>query len=84
MSIDSASIIGEMAVDAKYSENYQDIQTSIVNTITNQRLSTSGVDLNEEMTSMVRYQSAYNAAARMITVIDEIYDTTINNMGARG
>ncbi|HBY19695.1 MAG: flagellar hook-associated protein FlgK [Clostridiales bacterium GWE2_32_10] len=79
-----ASIIGEMAVDAKYSENYQDIQTSIVNTITNQRLSTSGVDLNEEMTSMVRYQSAYNAAARMITVIDEIYDTTINNMGARG
>ncbi|HAN10042.1 MAG TPA: flagellar hook-associated protein FlgK [Clostridiales bacterium] len=78
-----ASIIGEMAVDAKYSGNYQDIQANIINSITNQRMSVSGVDLNEEMTNMVKFQSAYSAAARMISVIDEIYDTTINNMGAR-
>ncbi|HCC07864.1 MAG TPA: flagellar hook-associated protein FlgK [Clostridiales bacterium] len=77
------SIIGEMAVDAKYSGNYENIQTNIINSIINQRTSVSGVDLNEEMTNMVKFQSAYSAAARMISVIDEIYDTTINNMGAR-
>jgi flagellar hook-associated protein 1 FlgK len=53
-----------------------------VQQIENRRLSVSGVSIDEEMANMVKYQHAYNAAAKMISVIDQIYDVTINRMGA--
>ncbi len=44
----------------------------------------SGVDLNDEATNLMQYQSAYNAAARVITTIDEALDKLINGTGAVG
>ena len=40
-----------------------------------------GVSTDEEMTNMMKYQYSYNAAARMITVLDGMMDTVINRMG---
>nr|WP_279380835.1 flagellar basal body rod C-terminal domain-containing protein [Defluviitalea raffinosedens] len=57
-------------------------QTNITMAVENQRLSVSGVDLNEEMSYMIQYQQLYNAAAKVISVMDEILDVTINRMGA--
>ena len=39
---------------------------------------------NEEMVDMVRFQHAYNASARNITVVDEMLDKIINGMGIVG
>jgi flagellar hook-associated protein 1 FlgK len=39
--------------------------------------SQSGVNLDEEMTNMIAYQQAYNAAARFMTAIDESLQTLI-------
>ena len=50
--------------------------------IDNQRLSESGVDINEEAMNLVRFQNAYNLSAKVISVMDEIYDRLINGMGA--
>jgi len=36
--------------------------------------------MNEEMTNMVKFQQAYNASAKMIQTISEIYNTLINRM----
>jgi flagellar hook-associated protein 1 FlgK len=47
----------------------------------NQRLSVKGVDINEEMMDLVRFQTMFQAASRLINVIDSIYDTMINRMG---
>ena len=33
---------------------------------------------------MIQFQHAYNAAARKITMIDEMLDRIINNMGVGG
>ena len=44
----------------------------------------SSVSLDEEMTNMITFQQAYNANARMITVIDETLDKIINGMGRVG
>ena len=44
------------------------------------RLSVSGVSLDEEMVDLMRFQRAYQAAARIISVIDEMLDTLINRM----
>ncbi|MCR5726682.1 MAG: hypothetical protein K6G24_13530, partial [Lachnospiraceae bacterium] len=47
-----------------------------------QRLSISGVDLDEEAMNLVRYQNSYNLAAKVISTMNEIYDRLINYMGA--
>jgi flagellar hook-associated protein FlgK len=33
------------------------------------------------MISMIKYQQQYQAAAKLINIIDGIYDTTINRLG---
>lgn len=48
------------------------------------RESISGVNLDEEMADMIKFQHAYNAAARIMTAMDEALDTIINRMGAVG
>jgi flagellar hook-associated protein 1 FlgK len=37
----------------------------------------SGVSLDEEMVNLVKFQNAYNAAAKMISTVDELLDTLI-------
>lgn len=54
--------------------NYQNISA----TIENQRLSISGVDEDEEAANLVKYQHAYNLAAKCISVMSEIYNKLIN------
>jgi len=47
-----------------------------------QRNSMSSVDLDEEGVSLLTFQKAYNAAAKLMTTLDEMLDTLINRMGA--
>lgn len=49
-----------------------------------QRQSVSGVSIDDEMTKMIQFQQAYNAAARTMTAIDEMLDVVINRVGLAG
>lgn len=49
-----------------------------------QRASVSGVSIDEEMTKMIQYQQSYNAAARVMTAVDEMLDILINRVGTVG
>jgi len=44
----------------------------------NQRQSVSGVDLNEEATSMMMFQKSYAAACQLMTTLDSMLDKLIN------
>jgi flagellar hook-associated protein 1 FlgK len=57
-----------------------EIQNSIVTEVDSQRAGESGVNLDEEMTNLVQFERGYQAAARVITTIDEMLDTLINRM----
>jgi len=48
------------------------------------RQQVSGVSLDEELSDMIRFQHAYNAAARNMTTVDEMLDRIINQMGIVG
>jgi len=37
----------------------------------------TGINLDEELAAMVQYQNAYNAAARIIAAVNEMYDTLL-------
>jgi len=75
------SLVASLGIDSQQALNYSDNQQVIVNQIENRRLSDSGVSVDEEMANMVKFQHAYNAAARMIVTMGEIYDTLINKLG---
>ena len=49
---------------------------------TTMRASANGVNVDEEMVDLVKYQHAYEAAARVISIADGFFDTIINRMGA--
>jgi len=50
----------------------------------NQRTAIAGVSLDEEMVGLVRYNHAYNGAARVITAMDDALDRLINGTGRVG
>ena len=77
------AIISEMGIDAKQMKSFKKGQEQLSSQVTNQRLSISDVDLDEEAINLVKFQQAYNMSAKIITVFDELYDVTINQMGAR-
>ena len=51
--------------------------------VTDQRGAVSGVSLDEETTNMIRYQRAYQAAARVVSTVNSMYDTLLS-MGLGG
>jgi flagellar hook-associated protein 1 FlgK len=53
-------------------------QSRVANLLSTQRDSVSGVSLDEEMTNMMKYQKAFEASARLITVVEEMLDTVMN------
>jgi flagellar hook-associated protein 1 FlgK len=54
-----------------------DNQASAVSAVEAKIASTTGVSLDEEAASMVRYQNSYAAAARVITAAQEMFDTLV-------
>ncbi len=46
--------------------------------LTDQRSATSGVSLDEETTNMIRFQRAYQAAARVVTTVDTMMQTLLS------
>jgi len=75
------SLVSNLGIDSQHAETLSNIQRTVINQLENRRLSNSGVSLNEEMANLVKFQHAYNAAAKMITTLSEIYDTLINRLG---
>ncbi len=56
----------------------------VLNSLTYQRESVSGVSLDEEAANLIKSQRAYQASARLVTVLDEMLDRIINGMGIVG
>ncbi|KWZ82950.1 flagellar hook-associated protein FlgK [Heyndrickxia coagulans] len=77
-------LIGKLGVDAEQAGNMQTNTVSLLDSVDMNRKSVSSVSVDEELTNMIKYQQAYNAAARMITMTDEMLDKIINGMGVVG
>lgn len=78
------SMIGALGVQTQNAERLTENQQTLVNQITNWRESVSGVNMDEEISDMIRFQKGYNAAARVLTTMDEMLDKLINGTGVVG
>lgn len=78
------SVVGDLAVQVEESERMSTNTNVLLTQVESQRLSVRSVSLDEEMTNMIKFQHAYNAAARSMTTTDELLDRIINSMGLVG
>ena len=78
------SVCAQVGVMSQESLRMVKNQDTLLNELENKRQSVSGVSLDEEMTNMIKFQHAYNAASRFITTIDEAIEVIVNRMGLVG
>jgi flagellar hook-associated protein 1 FlgK len=70
-----ASVVGRQSQDA---QSQLAVQQQTVAQARNLRSQASGVDLNEEAAKMVEFQRAYSATSKMVSILDELTQATIN------
>lgn len=74
-SVTNVGLKGEQAETNYLSQN------TIMNDLRNLRDSISGVNIDEELADIIKFQHGYNAAAKFVSVVDEMIDTVINRLG---
>ena len=74
-SVTNVGLKGEQAETNLLSQN------AIMDDLRNLRDSISGVNIDEELSEIMKFQHGYNAAAKFITVWDSLLDTVINRLG---
>lgn len=71
------TLVSRVGRDAAEAKAYATHQTDMLGYLDSYRDSISGVALDEEMVNLVKYQAAYNAAAKMISMADEMLNTLV-------
>jgi flagellar hook-associated protein 1 FlgK len=71
-------LVSEVGSDALQAGFNQSHQNEMVTYLNNYRDSVSGVSIDEEMINLVKFQTAYSAAAKLISTTDELLQTMLN------
>jgi flagellar hook-associated protein 1 FlgK len=72
-----AALVTIVGHDTRQAKSREDHQSDLRTYLENYRESVSGVSLDEEMVNLVKYQAAYNAAAKVISMADELFETLL-------
>jgi len=67
--------LGKVAAGGSNLQALVDTQTSVVDSIYDKILSNNSVDINEELVDLVKYQTAYSAAAQVFNTCNSCLDT---------
>ncbi len=73
-------IIDRLGISGNVYYTASQTMSATVASVDNQRQQVIGVSSDEELTNMIKYQSAYNAASRYITVINEMTETIVTGL----
>ena len=71
------SLVSGLGAGSRSSETILKQQEGVMLQLNSQRESISGVSLDEEMINLIKFQQAYAASARMVTVVEEMFDVLI-------
>ncbi len=72
------NLVGKIASAGNNIQTQYDTQKDIVDSIWNQMNSENGVDLNEELVDLVKYQTAYAAAAQVFNTCNNCLDVLMS------
>ena len=76
-----ADAIASVGLKGERAGRMAETQSRIVKNLTDTRQSISGVNIDEELSNMIKFQHGYAAAAKFIAQMDSMLDTIINRMG---
>lgn len=76
------SLISDIANTGEILYNMQQYQESMATELDNKRQESIGVASDEELTNMIKFQNAYNAASRYITVVSEMMEHLVTALGS--
>lgn len=76
-----AQAVVNIGLKGEQAEIALNVQEAIVKELQDMRDSVSGVNIDEELSDIVKFQHGYNASTRFISVVNDMLDTVINKMG---
>jgi flagellar hook-associated protein 1 FlgK len=77
----TASVVAKIGQATKSANTQEDYYTSALSTLKQQRADVAGVSIDEEMANLIKFQNAYQAAARLYSVADSMLNTLMNAVG---
>jgi len=78
------NVLTSLGVQGQAAKKMYDNQKALLEQVDNLRQSVMGVNLDEEMSNMIKFQHTYAASARMMNAFDQMLDRVINQMGSAG
>ncbi|MEQ1789112.1 MAG: flagellar hook-associated protein FlgK [Rickettsiales bacterium] len=77
----AGQIIGAAATNANISQTDKSNSQTLLDGYSQRSDSISGVNLDEELANTIIYQNSYSASARIITVVNTLFDTLLQSVG---
>lgn len=71
-------ILGNAGLMAQRAQNFEEDNQALQEEVFQRNSDVSGVNMDEELANLVVYQNAYNAAARILSSVQELYDSLLN------
>jgi flagellar hook-associated protein 1 FlgK len=75
-----AALIAGLGIEAERATEHKEAQNLLLTEIDTRRESVRGVSIDEEMTNLVASQHAYQAAVKLVTVIDDLMETIMTTL----
>src|SRR5471032_179239 len=72
-----SGLIGLMGLDLQTATTGTSSQTTLATNIDNARQAVDGINIDEETQNLIKYQNAYAAAAKTVSVLDQMLQTLI-------
>jgi flagellar hook-associated protein 1 FlgK len=73
----AASVASSIGSLSKNAQDLSEYHQNLLSTVQAQRDSVSGVTIDEEMTNLIKYQYAYQAAARLLNTADTLFSSLL-------
>ncbi|MCL6442178.1 MAG: flagellar hook-associated protein FlgK [Alicyclobacillus sp.] len=74
------AVVGQLGIQGQQANEQVTNQQALVQQVDTLRQSVSSVSIDEEMSNMIQFQQAYNASAKMVSTINEMLTTLMQNV----
>lgn len=74
-------LLADIGSDSQLANNNESFQNNITDQVKLERIQISGVSVDEEEINLVKFQAAFQAAGRLVTIADTILSTLIDALG---
>lgn len=73
-----SNLVDNVGNQVSYANSQQQSESALLQQLNNQLTSVSGVSIDEEASNLVLYQQAYEASAQVVSMVNQLMQTTIN------